>query len=110
MQLTISILDGKKATTVEMKLDAIGYTFPEGDSLLLMIAPGSFPTIWPTPQPAGITINGGKIKVPTAEITDIDANSLFAREDLVPRLGPAKNDLPKPYLSAFVINLHFTSQ
>ena len=75
---------------VELKLDAIGYTIPEGDSLLLMIAPGSFPTIWPSPLASSITVHGGQLKVPSFDIATLDAGSIFAREDMLPRLGPSK--------------------
>ena len=72
-------------------MDTIGYTIPAGDSLMLMAAPGSFPLTWPGPAPSLLTITSGRLTLPTCpDLGEQEVASLFARPDLVPRLGPAK--------------------
>ena len=72
-------------------MDTIGYTIPVGDSLMLMAAPGSFPLTWPGPAPSLLTITSGRLTLPTCpDLGEQEVGSLFARPDLVPRLGPAK--------------------
>ena len=76
---------------VTLQLDTIGYTVPAGDGILIMIGPGSFPTIWPTPQPGKLVVHSGNVSVPTCQIDTTHGSKLFAREDMLPRLGPCKN-------------------
>ena len=76
---------------VTIMMDTIGYTIPEGDSVMVMAAPGSFPLTWPGPAPCTLTITSGRIMLPTfTDLKEEEASELFARPDLVPRLGPCK--------------------
>ena len=68
-----------------------GYTVPPGDSLLVMISPGSFPTSWPASQPTNLTILSGSLHLPLTSIQPPQLDLWFSRPDLQPRLGPAKN-------------------
>ena len=74
-----------------LQLDTIGYTVPAGDGFLVMIGPGSFPTIWPTAQPGKVVVHSGNVFLPTCQIDTTQDGKLFAREDMLPRLGPSKN-------------------
>ena len=76
---------------VTIMMDTIGYTIPAGDSVMVMAAPGSFPLTWPGPAPCTLTIPSGRIMLPTCtDLKEEEASELFARPDLVPRLGPCK--------------------
>ena len=75
---------------VTVTMDTIGYTLPAGDSLLVMASPGSFPLTWPGPAPCRLTISSGRLTVPCTDLGTEEAGKLFARPDLVPRLGPCK--------------------
>ena len=59
---------------------------------MIMISPGSFPTIWPSPQHVTLKITSGRVSLPTFDQMKIDAGGeMFARTDMIPRLGPGKN-------------------
>ena len=79
-----------KTHDVKVILDVIGYTVPEGDSLLIMVSPGSFPTLWPSPAPTNITIMAGTLSLPTTDIDNDQGGKMFSRPDMKPRLGPCK--------------------
>ena len=74
-----------------IQLDVIGYTVPAGDGILILIGPGSFPTIWPTAQPGKIVVHSGNVSLPICQLNTVQDGKLFAGADMVPRLGPEKN-------------------
>ena len=77
-----------------VELDAVGYTLPAGDSLLLLVAPGSWPTVWPSPRAATLAVCGGRVTLPACTTLDTgNPATMFARPDMVPR-----QDISKIYL------------
>ena len=83
-------LSGKKRQVVRVEMDAIGYSVPPGDSLLVMVSPGSFPTSWPSPNLSTLSISAGSLSLPTTDLHSPRLENWFSRPDLSPRLGPTK--------------------
>ena len=72
--------------SVVVELDAVGYTLPAGDSLLLLVAPGSWPTVWPSPRATSLAVCGGRVTLPACTTLDTgNPATMFARPDMVPR-------------------------
>ena len=101
-------LDTDVVHDVTVDLDVIGYNVPGGDSLMLMVSPGSFPTLWPVPAPTNLEIVSGCVKIPIVELTNDDERGAFARADMKPRLGPEKSDVEILRGDSFSRDLHFS--
>ena len=82
---------GSNIQDVCLQLDTIGYTVPAGDGILVMIGPGSFPTVWPKAEPGKVVVHSGNVSLPTCQMDTAHDGKMFAREDMLPRLGPCKN-------------------
>jgi len=76
-----------KVYTVKIMLDAIGYTVPAGQSLLLMVSPGNFPTSWPSPLKTKLTLHSGSLSLPLVSIEEVQDEDIFIQTKS--RLGPS---------------------
>lgn len=56
-----SPLEPGKRYTVKVRLDAVGYTVPEGHSLRVSLSPTYWPHAWPSPKPVTLTVFAGEI-------------------------------------------------
>ncbi|MGH3663184.1 MAG: CocE/NonD family hydrolase, partial [Micromonosporaceae bacterium] len=71
---------------VRFPLHAIGYSVPPGHRLRIALAPACWPMVWPSPEPACLTVRvpGSRVLLPVREPREDAAPSFAAPEKLRP--------------------------
>lgn len=80
---------------VELQLDTIAYRLPKGHRLRLSVSTAYWPLIWPAPQVATVTLQGGSLHLPVRRTAKRDETHFAPPEAAPPwqtdTLRPARN-------------------
>jgi uncharacterized protein len=69
---TPEFLEPGKSYDISFRLDDIAYRIPRGHMLRVAISSSYWPMVWPSPEHAGLTIQSGKINVPSRVLAGAD--------------------------------------
>jgi putative CocE/NonD family hydrolase len=58
---------------VRVPLQSMGYAVPAGHRIRLAVSNAYWPWVWPSPEPATLTVHGGAVSLPRREPSETDA-------------------------------------